>query len=230
MKPFALAAALALAAYAAPAGAGNIVTNGSFEIGRDGLMGWSLTGGHAGYPVVSILYGAAAAYPTGAFGEAVAANTVFSNTPDAVGRRAAYFVDDFALGHSLSQQVYLDPGRYQIGFDAYAPSNGYRNPGDAQFTAIVAGVPMANYLISSGPATTWQNFYGHTEITTAGLYDVSFTFTTKQAPSKDVVIDRVYIVGCDDGSCVRTPEPASAALLGAALVAMGVLHRRRRRR
>jgi len=229
MKPFALAAALALAAYAAPAGAGNIVVNGSFELGQDGLMGWSLTGGHAGFPVVSILYGAAAAYPTGAFGEAVAANNILSNTPDAVGLRAAYFVDDFAKGHALSQQIYLDPGLYEIGFDAYAPSNGYRNAGDAQFTAIVAGVPMASYLISSGPATTWQNFYGQAVITTPGLYDISFTFTTNQKPSKDVVIDRVYVVGCDGGSCVRTPEPASAALLGAALVAMGVLRRRRRR-
>lgn len=226
MRRTLLASLVVLLLATAQAHATPIVTNGSFELGADGLSGWTVTGSHAGFSAIAIYYGAAAAYPRGAFGEALAPNTLASNAPEAVGSRAAYFVDDFANALALSQQVYLLPGLYEVGFDAYAPSNGYRNAGDASFAAVIAGVPLANYRISGGPAATWQHFSAFTEITMAGLYDLSFTFDTASYPSKDIVIDRVYIVGNPGGEAVNTIEPTSAAILGMGLLALGALRRR----
>ena len=93
-----------------------------------------------GYPPpAAIHYGAASAYPIGAFGEAVPTNNAPTNSPDAPGRRAAYFVSDFPTNQSLSEVAHLLPGINQIGFSADMPSNGYANIGDATFTAMVAG-------------------------------------------------------------------------------------------
>lgn len=223
-----LLAAIAVAFAAVPAAAAtNLVTNGSFEDGANGLNGWTIGGVDLqGYPPVAIFYGAAASYPNGAFGEAVPANNAPTNSPDAVGQRAAYFVSDLAQNQSLSQQVWLNPGVYQIGFSAYAPANGYGNAGDALFSGTIAGVTLANYAVSTHPKTTWQTFAGSTTIASAGFYNVAFVFNTNKVPSKDVVIDQVYIIA-GNPPVPGVPEAATWAMLIAGFGMVGATLRRR---
>jgi hypothetical protein len=194
----------------------NLVSNGSFE---NGLANWTIGGSDGqNFPPVAIFYNSASAYPIGAFGESVPPDNSASNSPDAVGQRAAYFVTDLARAQSLSQTIFLTPGRYEFGFSAFAPQNGYNNAGDARFQATILGSTVANYLVSTGPVRTWQAFTGQTTIQTAGLYTVNFQFDTNLNPSKDIVIDRVYV-----GS---VPEPESWAMLLAGFGLIGLMRRR----
>ena len=209
--------AAALLASVPATAAPNLVQNGSFE---NGLANWTIGGSDAqGFAPVAIFYNSASAYPVGAFGEAVTPDNSVSLSPDAVGERAAYFVTDLANAQSLSQNIFLTPGRYEFGFSAYAPANGYSNAGDARFSATLLGSTIANYLVSSGPVTTWQAFNGQTTIQTAGIYAVNFQFDTNLDPSKDVVIDRVYVAA--------VPEPASWAMLLTGFGLVGASMRRR---
>ena len=207
----------------------NLVSNGSFELGADGLQGWTIGGiDNDGFPPVSIFYGAAQPYPDGAFGEAVPANNAPTNSPDAVGARAAYFVSDLTVSQSLSQSVFLTAGTYQIGFSAFAPANGFNNMGDATFSGTIAGVTLANYAVSSGPVTTWQTFAGATDILTDGFYSIDFVFNTNLKPSKDVVIDQVYIIA-GNPAIPGIPEPATWAMLIAGFGMVGFAARRRQK-
>jgi hypothetical protein len=220
-----LAAAAALGLVAQPVAAANLVMNGSFE---SGLLDWTIGGVDLqGYPPVAITYNSATGYPTGAFGEAVPPNNAPTNSPDPVGSYAAYFVSDLANNQSLSQSVFLTPGTYQIGFSAYLPANGFANAGDATFSGEVAGVTLANFIASAGTPQTWKTFEGSTTITTAGNYPVQFVFNTNQVPSKDVVIDQVYVIPGDPP--LPAPEPATVALFGTGLLGLACLRRLRRK-
>lgn len=219
----ALLAATFLAA-ATPALAANIVVNGSFE---SGFAGWTLNGGAANFPAVPITYGSNAGYPAGAFGEAVAPNNAPTNSPDAAGTRAAYFVSDLAGSETLSQTVFLAAGTYQIGFSAYLPQNGFNNAGDATFSGRIAGVVLADFAASSLSARTWRTYAGSTTVAADGAYLVEFVFNTAFVPSKDVVIDQVYIIAGNPP--IPAPEPASMAVFGAGLLGLAAVRRRRAR-
>lgn len=228
MRHPAYLASLILAATLSGTASANLITNGSFE---SGLAGWTYNNGEAPpagtplYPPVAIFYGAAQAYPNGAFGEAVPANNAATLSPDAVGSRALYFVSDWANNpvQSISQTIEIvSAGTYQIGFSAYAPLNGYNNAGDALFSGVIAGVTLANYSVKGGLAQTWQTFAGSTNLA-AGFYDVEFTFFTNQFPSADIVIDQVYVVR---DPVQQVPAPAPLALLGLGLIGLGLVRRR----
>lgn len=224
-----IASVALLATLAVPALAQNLVANGSFE--NQGEVdnwyvfdGWTLGGTDGDSPLrppARIYYNNSGDYPNGAYNEAIPVNNAFTISPDAAGQRAAYFVSDFAGPQTLSQMLHLMPGTYEIGFSAYAPANGYANAGDARFTGEILGVTLANYLVSTGPATTWQTFSGTTTIAAEGDYDVKFSFFTDLYPSKDVVIDQVYVMA------VPVPEPGTWALLLGGLGFIGFVARRR---
>ena len=202
----------------APAGAvvNNLVTNGSFE---NGLAGWGISGSDGqNFPPVAIFYNNNNPYPNGAFGELIPADNSGSLSPDAPGTRAAYFVSDLANPQILSQFVTLGPGRYRFGLSTYAPANGLRNAGDARFQATFFGITVADFMLSSQPAQTWQHFAGTFTKTTFGTGSINLGFSSNFVPSKDIVIDRVYVAA--------VPEPASWAMLIGGFGLVGLMRRR----
>lgn len=207
-------------AFASP----NLLTNGSFE---SGLAGWTVGGAIGSYPISVIVTDGV----TGsAFGEAVPADNAASNSPDAAGTHGTYFVDDVAH-QILTQSVFLAPGTYEIGFDGYAPQNGFNNFFDATFSGTIAMVLLANYSVhTQNQPRTWINYSGIANVLSAGLYQVSFDFQPGGVPASDVVIDRVYVVSSTATTGVDIPsgiaEPASLAALGVGLLGLGVLRRR----
>jgi hypothetical protein len=180
--------------------------------------------------VGAIYYNSATQDPTGAYGEAVAQANTATLSPDASGTRAAYFVDNHAVNASLSQTIFLEAGTYRIGFDVYAPMNGYKNPFDASFVAQIAGMTLADYMVSDGPAKTWVNYSGLASIAVDGDYLVSFVFNTPGLGSaKDVVLDRVFVVESeeDGGTPISIPEPGTWALLGLGLAGLAASRKRK---
>jgi len=231
-----VAAALALGATVPAAAVPNLINNGSFEQGADGFTGWTKINDNIDYPVVAITYGAAAAYPVGAFGEGIPVDDAVTASPDAPGERGAYFVSDTAVNQTIRQLTFLTPGNYKVGFSAYQPANGAVNPGDASFKGTIVGYTLANFLASTGTAQNWTSYSGVGHISIAGFYNTDFVFTTLSPGTfgKDFVIDRVYAIATTEQSTVDigaptigVPEPRTWALLIVGFGLVGVALRRR---
>lgn len=204
------------------ASASNLLTNGSFETGD--LTGWTTSGTQLFYPIAVILTDGV----TGsAFGEPIPADTTVGGSPDLAGTHGAYFVDDIA-NQNLKQSIFLPAGNYQIGFDTYAPRNGFNNTFTATFSGTIANVTLANFDVHlANNPQTWVHYSGNATVPSAGTYDVAFHFVTLGAPAADVVIDRVYIVsGGDGGPTIPTPEPATMLLLGSGILGLAGLRRK----
>ena len=182
----AAAACLGLIAGAAQATPINLVTNGNFATGD--FTGWTVGGNNTGFPQAVVSTNAACC-----FGEFVPADPLTVGSPDPGGTHAVYFVDDHAT-QTLTQTIFLATGNYAIGFDAYAPHNGFSNPGDAEFSATIAGVLLADYTVhTQKDPGVWINFSGLADVVVAGNYQVAFDFSTFGGASADVLIDRVFI-------------------------------------
>ena len=224
MKRFVAAAVVAAGltiAGAASAGTNQIV-NGSFE--DSGFTGWTLSsvGSGTGYSPTVIIQtdGVGRGYPFGAFGEGVPQDYAGGADPDAAGSFAAYFSSDVGT-ETLSQTIDLAPGKYNVGFDAYIPLNGYDNPNDATFTATVGGFVWDSVQLkkTAGAPQVWTHYQGVVTVAPGGGA-TTFVFAADGYPAVDVAIDRVF--------AVPVPEPASWALMITGFGAAGAMLRRRR--
>jgi len=229
------------AATGACAAANNLVLNGSFEgdFGGDApLDHWTILGSALdGYPPVAIPYnqGGGVQYPNGAQGEPVPADNVTTSlSPDAAGAHGVYFVTDNANALALVQTIHLDAGSYDIGFDSYDTFNGAVQPADAHLTTEILGVTVADFSLSSVSPGVWSTHAGVARIRQAGDYQITFAFSTPEAPTnaKDVIIDRVFVVADAAGGGVPiptggVPEPASWSLMILGLGAVGAALRAR---
>lgn len=235
----ALGTLVALAAAGSASASTNKVLNGSFESvgngtfsGIGGVDDWSMSGtvGDGYYPV-DIAYDQASGYPTGAQGEAVPIDNAVSLSPDSAGNYGVYFVSDQAKNISIYQDIYLTPGSYDIGFDSYFTYNGYAEPGDANLTAEIAGVQLADIDLASVVPGVWTTHQGEADILSAGNYLVSFTFNTPESPedAKDVVIDRAYVLASSTGGGTpisASPEPFTWVLMMVGIGGIGLMLRR----
>lgn len=209
-----LASAILLAASLAQA-APNLLTNGSFE---SGLTSWTATSTPATYQPVAIMYG-----PGAAFNETVLADNATSQSPDLVGARAAYFVDDSAV-QSLRQTFnVVTPGAYSVGISLYAPANGHRNPDNALFSVKVDSSSLISTSVSTMTPQVWTPVSNVLNLG-VGSHVFDITFSTAGGVSKDLIADRAYV------TMSAVPEFNTAGLMLIGLALMGGITRLGRRR
>jgi hypothetical protein len=214
MNRLALASAACLLAMSASAHAAtNLVTNPGFETGD--FTGWTIGGAALdGYPASVLTYGSATPYPTGAYGEAVPAESAAS------GKYGAYFVSDYT-DETLTQSLTLAGGKYNVGFSYYAPINGEQNSGDS---LLVASLGSAYTTIDVGTLTAGKWYDFSTTLTLApGTYTGGFQFFADSVPSNDIVIDNAFVTSA-------VPEPSTWIMLLAGVAMIGAALRFGRRR
>lgn len=220
----------------------NLITNGSFEAanttGSGAFTGWTKSGTVGDTAPASVIaYNSGAQYPDGAFGEAVGPDNSVSQSPDAVGNYGAYFVGDLSVNETISQQRWLTPGNYRLGFSYYLTQNGLGNVNNASLMGTILGSTVASTVINNASlGQTWLAVSGVGQITLAGFYTTNFVYNSNGAPAKDIVIDRVYAISTLDAATVvipettvfAVPEPATWTMLvlGFGMVGFGLRRRR----
>jgi hypothetical protein len=221
----------ALLGQSAHATAVNLISNGSFETGtgtagaEGSFTGWTIGGTFGSGPGKGperITYGTNA---TG-YGDAVTPDP-FTNSPDASGSHAAFFVDDNA-SETLSQSISVVTGtEYEVGFDFFETNSGAANPGAFTLSASLNGTLLTT--ISSGVtygAGTWYHVFEVFEATSSGTSGFKFAYSSANETSKDVIVDDVYVEVAPESD---VPEPASFGLMGLGLGAVAFLANRRNR-
>lgn len=229
---------LALACGAAQATpiAANYVSNGSFEnftvtVNATSFTGWTITTGPGAYGPG---YGPESAITDGStanrYGDVIAADNASTSSPDAAGTHALYLVDDVAY-ETLSETVYLPhAGTYEVGFDALNTGSGANNAFNSTVTALIAGVTVVSGNTTLFGTNRWTHESANATVAAAGNYTVTFQFQGGTSPARDIMVDRVYIVGnstlSGGGASIPVPEPASLTVLAGALAALAGLRRR----
>jgi hypothetical protein len=225
MKKLLLPLAAAALSVAGPACAQNLVTNGSFETGN--FASWTLGQAGGGTAPVVVQYGQASNYPTGPFGEAIPVDNAAGLSPDGAGQYTAYFSSDTANAHTLTQTINMVAGTtYNLGFDFYAPFNGYNNPFDASLSLVIDGATVATATagsVAGTPPGVWQTFNTSFVAAATGAASLVFEFRGLGTPAADFAIDRVYAVAA-------VPEPAAWAMMIFGFGAVGGALRSRRKR
>jgi hypothetical protein len=223
--------ALGALALSSQANAANMLTNGSFEMGSDGLAGWTVTNiGPTNSNAVVIAYGQNGNYPVGAFGEAVPAvnspiiiGSFVNPDYDGTGTHGLYLSSDTGT-QTISQTISLAAGNYTFGFDFYLPQNGVNNPNGATFTAYVGTQEIGSFNAATYGAQQWYTFTGSSTLAAAG--DFTFSFTANGDAAKDFVIDNVFLAPTDEQSGV--PEAGTWAMMVLGFGTIGAATRRRR--
>ena len=237
---FMASAMFALTAVASPASAvTNLIKNGSFELSAPGvgtIANWTKSNVPGNAPASVITYNNTFSYPFGAFNESVAPNNAVTNSPDAVGNQAAYFVGDLSVNETISQLTYLGVGNYEVGFSRLLTANGLRNPNNASIDVSIIGTRVAfTDITSTSQGQTWVTRSGVAQITQAGWYLTSLVFNSNGSPAKDVVVDNVFAIRTNlpptvsiPPNPVTVPEPETWALLVIGFGLVGAAARRRK--
>ncbi len=202
----AAAAAFGCAMSGPASAATNLIANGSFETGTNGLGGWTLS---AGFTDKAILY------TSGASGEALSAPTAgLSLSPDAPLTHGLYFVTNNTT-ETISEQVVISTaGTYDFGFDYYVPANGKKNGVDATLSASFGPAGTFTSVLAHSTAAQQWFYVNQSVFADVGTYNFSISFATGSGSgaASDFVVDQAYVV-----------REAPLPLLGASPIAFAVL-------